>query len=64
MVLRPYAQFYTLEQKLKEFHGVFDGIELPPKRVFGTKSLEYLESKRAAFQTYLQVSQIVVYIRS
>ena len=36
--------------------GEFDGIELPAKRLFGSKGLDYLESKRAAFQTYLQVS--------
>ena len=57
MVLRPYSQFYTLEQKLKEVHGDFEGIELPSKRHFGTKNLDFLESKRAAFQTYLQVKK-------
>ncbi|KAI0214870.1 Sorting nexin-14 [Lamellibrachia satsuma] len=53
-VERRYNEFYVLEQKLTEFHGEFDDIQLPPKKSFGTKNVEFLDSKKAALEQYLQ----------
>ena len=59
---RRYNEFYVLEQKLTEFHGEFEDARIPPKKSFGTKNPEFLESKIKDFQQYLQVTVIGVYI--
>ncbi|XP_025108729.1 sorting nexin-14-like isoform X2 [Pomacea canaliculata] len=53
-VARRYHEFYVLEQKLTEFHGEFVDCQLPPKKSFGTKSQEFVESKKEVFEQYLQ----------
>lgn len=54
---RKYPEFYTLDQKLKEFHGSeLEDCVLPPKKLMGTKSQEFIDSKREAFEAYLQVN--------
>ncbi|CAL9691933.1 unnamed protein product [Knipowitschia caucasica] len=53
-VLRRYVEFYVLESKLTEFHGVFPDAQLPSKRILGPKNYEFLESKREEFEEYLQ----------
>ena len=45
-IIRTYAEFFNLESKLTEFHGEFIDIHLPPKKLFGTRSYEFLESVR------------------
>ncbi|ELT98993.1 hypothetical protein CAPTEDRAFT_203562 [Capitella teleta] len=52
---RKYAEFYVLEQRLTEFHGDFEDALLPPKKLVGTRNQEFLESKRPAFEQYLQI---------
>ena len=54
-VERRYPDFYVLEQKLVEFHGDFEGTHLPPKKSFGTKNKDFLDSKIQSFEQYLQV---------
>lgn len=53
-VCRRYLEFYVLESKLTEFHGSFADAQLPSKRILGPKNYEFLESKRAEFEEYLQ----------
>jgi len=54
-VIRTYAEFYNLEAKLTEFHGEFlSDIRLPAKKMFGTRSFEFLESLRLEFEWYLK----------
>ncbi|XP_013383349.1 sorting nexin-14 isoform X2 [Lingula anatina] len=53
-VYRKYNDFYMLEQKLREFHGVNLKAQLPQKKSFGLKGLEYLDSKRQSFEEYVQ----------
>ncbi|XP_053384502.1 sorting nexin-14-like [Mercenaria mercenaria] len=54
-VARKYTEFYTLEQKLKEFHGSeLDDCVLPPKKIMGTKNQEFIEGKRELFESYLE----------
>ncbi|XP_074646069.1 sorting nexin-14-like [Tubulanus polymorphus] len=53
-VNRRYNEFYAMEQKLREFHGEFPDCKPPPKKSLGTKSAEFLESKRLVFEKYLQ----------
>ena len=35
--------------------GEFEDCALPSKKAFGTKTKEFLESKREAFEAYIQV---------
>lgn len=51
---RRYNEFYVLEQKLVEFHGVFEDAQLPSKKTFVQKSRAFLESQRESFEQYLQ----------
>lgn len=44
-VVRTYLEFYYLESKLVEFHGEL-GNRLPPKKMFGTRNMQFLESVR------------------
>lgn len=37
------------------FKGEFVDCQLPPKKSFGTKSQEFVESKKEVFEQYLQV---------
>ncbi|XP_077979944.1 sorting nexin-14-like [Glandiceps talaboti] len=53
-VERRYNEFYVLESKLTEFHGVFEDCTLPSKRSFGTKTSEFVESKRQVLEKWLQ----------
>jgi len=46
-VVRTYVEFYQLESKLTEFHGEFTDIRLKPKKIFGTRSCDFLQSVRA-----------------
>ncbi|CAH8618937.1 unnamed protein product [Schistosoma rodhaini] len=52
-VTRKYSEFYVLEQKLIEFHGSLI-IKQLPKRQLIPRTMEFLESKCDAFQSYLQ----------
>ena len=45
-VIRTYLEFFYLESKLTEFHGEFVSKRLPPKKMFGTRSVKFLESVR------------------
>ncbi|CAG0919808.1 unnamed protein product [Notodromas monacha] len=49
---RKFNEFYALETKLTEFHGYLP-TRLPPKFTFGSKNLEYMESRRLALEDYL-----------
>ncbi|KAL4225712.1 Sorting nexin-14 [Mactra antiquata] len=54
-VARKYTEFYTLEQKLKEFHGeMMEDCLLPPKKIIGTKNQDFIDGKREPFEQYLQ----------
>jgi hypothetical protein len=54
---RRYQDFYLLEQKLTEFHGVFSDARLPPRRSAATaRNLEYLQSIKKDFEHFLRVS--------
>ncbi|CAF1165641.1 unnamed protein product, partial [Didymodactylos carnosus] len=53
-VTRRYQDFYLLESKLIEFHGIFDDARLPPKRSFVTKNMEFLESVKQDFERFLR----------
>lgn len=55
-VARKYTEFYTLEQKLKEFHGeMMEDCLLPSKKIIGTKNQDFIDGKREPFEQYLQV---------
>ncbi|XP_014682031.1 PREDICTED: sorting nexin-14-like [Priapulus caudatus] len=58
-VERRYNEFYVLEGKLVEFHGPgwLDDLQLPAKRAFGTKTMDFTESKREVFESWLQRGQ-------
>ena len=54
-IQRRYAEFYILENKLREFHGdlmVFN--HLPPKKAWTGPSLEYMQLKIPDFQRFLR----------
>ena len=54
---RRYQDFYLLEQKLTEFHGIFSDARLPPRRsATGAKSLEFLQSIQRELEHFLRVS--------
>lgn len=67
-VIRTYPEFYNLEAKLAEFHGEFlCDIRLPAKKMFGTRSFEFLESLRLVsyfFLLTIVISQWLVAIAS
>lgn len=53
---RRYQDFYLLEQKLTEFHGIFYDARLPVRRsAAAARSLEYLESVKEEFEHFLKV---------
>ncbi|KAK2704145.1 hypothetical protein QYM36_017587 [Artemia franciscana] len=45
-VEREYSEFYNLEDQLTKFHGILHDVRLPPKKIFGFRNHEFLESKR------------------
>ena len=45
-VIRTYQEFYNLENKLTEFNGEFIDLRLPAKKLFGTRSAEFLQTVR------------------
>ena len=51
-VIRTYQEFYGLESKLTEFHGEFVDIRLPPKKLFGTKNVEFLQTVKSVSSLY------------
>jgi hypothetical protein len=56
-LFRRYQDFYLLEQKLTEFHGIFSDARLPPRRSGTTaRSLEFLESIKDDFEHFLRVN--------
>ena len=58
---RKYTEFYTLDQKLKEFHGSeLEDCVLPPKKIIGTKTQEFIEGKKELFENYLQVGVLTL----
>ena len=60
-VARRYQDFYLLEQKLTEFHGIFSDARLPPRRSATTaKSVEFLQSIKDEFEHFLRVSSSVM----
>ncbi|XP_006816273.2 sorting nexin-14-like [Saccoglossus kowalevskii] len=54
-VERRYHEFYVLENKLTEFHGVFEDCSLPSKRSFGTRTQDFIESKLPILEKWLQM---------
>ncbi|CAF4310841.1 unnamed protein product, partial [Adineta steineri] len=55
IVARRYQDFYLLEQKLTEFHGIFYDARLPARRSATTaRNLDFLESIKADFEHFLQ----------
>ncbi|CAF4309803.1 unnamed protein product, partial [Adineta steineri] len=55
IVARRYQDFYLLEQKLTEFHGIFYDARLPARRSATTaRSLDFLESIKTDFEHFLQ----------
>ncbi|CAF1047435.1 unnamed protein product [Rotaria sordida] len=55
IVARRYQDFYLLEQKLTEFHGIFYDARLPSRRSATTaRNLEYLESIKHDFEHFLR----------
>ncbi|UJR37338.1 hypothetical protein I4U23_030046 [Adineta vaga] len=55
IVARRYQDFYLLEQKLTEFHGIFSDARLPPKRSTTiARDLKFLESIKHDLQHFLQ----------
>ncbi|CAF4854831.1 unnamed protein product, partial [Rotaria sp. Silwood1] len=55
VVARRYQDFYLLEQKLTEFHGIFYDARLPSRRSAATaRSLEFLESIKHEFEHFLR----------
>lgn len=56
---RRYQDFYLLEQKLTEFHGVFSDARLPPRRSAATaRNVEFLESIKKDFEHFLRVRHL------
>lgn len=56
-VARRYHDFYLLERKLTEFHGVFSDARLPPRRSAATaKNIEFLQSVKKDFEYFLRVT--------
>ncbi|KAH9526276.1 Sorting nexin-14 [Dermatophagoides farinae] len=52
---RQFNEFYTLESKLKEFHGEeIDAISLPSRRTFVRITRQLLETHREKFEKFLQ----------
>ena len=57
LCFRRYQEFYMLEQKLTEFHGVFSDARLPPKRSAATaRNVEFLQSLKKEFEYFLRAS--------
>ncbi|CAF3732398.1 unnamed protein product [Adineta steineri] len=55
IVARRYQDFYLLEQKLTEFHGVFSDARLPAKRSATTaRNVEFLQSLKKDFEYFLR----------
>ena len=55
-MFRRYQDFYLLEQKLTEFHGVFSDARLPTKRSATTaRNLEFLTLIKKDFEHFLRV---------
>ncbi|CAF2681343.1 unnamed protein product [Rotaria sp. Silwood2] len=55
IVARRYQDFYLLEQKLTEFHGIFYDARLPSRRSATTaRSLEFLASIKDDFEHFLR----------
>jgi len=53
---RRYQDFYLLEQKLTEFHGVFSDARLPPRKsATAARNLEFIESVKNQFEYFLRV---------
>lgn len=59
-VFRTYNDFYSLEQKLKQFHGEKLIAQLPAKKIFITKDQEYLDVVRPRFESFLKVSSLLL----
>ncbi|CAG9759451.1 unnamed protein product [Ceutorhynchus assimilis] len=59
-VKRRYSEFYHLHNKLVSDHGVSKCI-LPPKKVLGNKSNEFIETRRKGLQDYLQA--VLVFLK-
>lgn len=52
-VLKRYSEFYDLHTQLISDHGVSKDI-LPPKKVIGNKTPEFIESRRQGLENYLR----------
>lgn len=52
-VLRRYSEFYDLHNQLVGDHGVSKDI-LPPKKVLGSKTPEFVENRRQGLENYLR----------
>lgn len=52
-ILKRYSEFYDLHNQLISDHGVSKDI-LPPKKVIGNKTPEFIESRRQGLEKYLK----------
>lgn len=52
-VLKRYSEFYDLHTQLISDHGVSKDL-LPPKKVIGNKTPEFIESRRHGLENYLK----------
>jgi sorting nexin-14 len=64
IVARRYQDFYLLEQKLTEFHGIFYDARLPPRRSTTlARNVEYLDSIKEDFEHFLRVKILIFFSR-
>jgi hypothetical protein len=66
-VKRKYDEFYVLDSRLKEFHGILDKSDahLPPKQrnLFGnSRNIDYLRSIKSDFERYIQVEFLFEFV--
>lgn len=52
---RRYTEFFVLENKLKEFHGVFEDCQLPPKKFIQSRDKSFYEAHRSEFENFLRI---------
>jgi len=64
-MFRRYQDFYLLEQKLTEFHGIFYDARLPTRRSASqAKNLEFLDSIKEDFEKFLRVNTFFLFSHS
>jgi len=56
VVARRYNEFFNMHTKLRERYGLVKNLDFPGKRLVGTLSGSFLDTRRVALEKYLQVS--------